>query len=199
MSKRKKLCIESDEESDEESDSQKDEIKIIMNREWCMPSKDTFAMKPIRDLLTRYIQKDMIVVDPFARNSKWGTITNDINEETEAKYHLDALEFLDKMIKKDVLADVVLLDPPYSNRQISECYKAIGRKVTMQDTQNASFMKEVKDRVGKIVKNNGMVICFAWNTSGMGIKRGFKLKEILLVAHGGAHNDSLVTVELKQV
>jgi hypothetical protein len=31
----------------------------------------------------------------------------------------------------------------------------------------------------------------------MGIKRNFKLIEVLIVAHGGAHNDTIVTVERK--
>lgn len=31
----------------------------------------------------------------------------------------------------------------------------------------------------------------------MGIKRDFELLEVLLVAHGAAHNDTIVTVERK--
>jgi hypothetical protein len=32
---------------------------------------------------------------------------------------------------------------------------------------------------------------------GMGKNRGFKIKRILLVPHGGAKNDTIVTVEVK--
>lgn len=31
----------------------------------------------------------------------------------------------------------------------------------------------------------------------MGLKRGFEIVEILLVAHGSNHNDTIVTVEKK--
>ena len=31
--------------------------------------------------------------------------------------------------------------------------------------------------------------------NGMGIKRGYILREVLLVAHGGNHNDTICTVE----
>ena len=32
----------------------------------------------------------------------------------------------------------------------------------------------------------------------MEIKRGYELEEILLIAHGGIHNDTIVTVERKR-
>ena len=41
----------------------------------------------------------------------------------------------------------------------------------------------------------GFCISFGWNSNGMGKNRGFEIVEILLVAHGGHHNDTIVTVE----
>ena len=78
-----------------------------------MPNPETFKIHPIANLLERYIEKDMIVVDPFARNSKWGTITNDLNKQTNAQYHMEAVLFLDKLIEEKIEVDVVLFDPPY--------------------------------------------------------------------------------------
>lgn len=43
----------------------------------------------------------------------------------------------------------------------------------------------------------GYAITFAWNSNGIGKKYGFELQEILLVAHGSQHNDTIVTVEKK--
>ena len=37
--------------------------------------------------------------------------------------------FLDLMIDQGVRAEVVLFDPPYSPRQIMECYQGIGRNI----------------------------------------------------------------------
>ena len=38
---------------------------------------------------------------------------------------------------------------------------------------------------------------FGWNSSGFGNTRGYVVEEILLVAHGGAHNDTICVVERK--
>ena len=38
---------------------------------------------------------------------------------------------------------------------------------------------------------------YKWTSMGLGKNRGFKLKEILLVPHGGSKNDTIVTVEQK--
>lgn len=65
----------------------------------------------------------MVIVDPFARNSDIGTITNDLDPETKAMYHKDATDFLCHL--DDNIADIVLYDPPYSARQVSESYKSL--------------------------------------------------------------------------
>jgi hypothetical protein len=164
------------------------------NREWAMPSADTFSIKPISEFVKRYTQNG-VSVDPFARNGTLATITNDINPNTSAQYHMDAIEFLDMLATGDTLADVVILDMPYSPRQISECYQELGRKVTMADTQSGNLYRRVRDAVMPILKPDGVVLSFGWNTVGMGKKRGFEIVEILLCCHGGAHNDTICMAE----
>ena len=66
----------------------------------------------------------------------------------------------------------------------------------MQDTQS-SFYGDRKNEVARIVKSGGYVISFGWNSGGIGKKNSFEIVEILLVPHGGAHNDTIVTVERK--
>ena len=51
----------------------------------------------------------------------------------------------------------------------------------------------------RIVKPNGKVICFGWNSNGVGKTRGFDMEKILLIAHGSRRNDTIVTVETKLV
>lgn len=46
-------------------------------------------------------------------------------------------------------------------------------------------------------QTGGVCISFGWNSMGIGKKNGFEIIEILLVAHGGMHNDTIVTVETK--
>lgn len=41
------------------------------------------------------------------------------------------------------------------------------------------------------------VITFGWNSGGIGKTNGFEIEQILLVPHGGWHNDTICTVERK--
>lgn len=167
---------------------------MIINRIWAMPNSKTFTIKPIKELLNRYITDGMVVVDPFANESKFGTITNDLNPKFDTNYHLDALDFLKQI--NDNCADIVLYDPPYSPRQIKECYDGIGITVTADDTK-ASWRAKHLDEIKRVLKPNGICISFGWNTNGVGKKRGFEIIEILIVPHGGSKNDTLCTVERK--
>jgi len=137
------------------------------------------------------------VADPFARNYEGAYYTNDLNPNTSAHNHMDAEEFLHMLRRRDVVLDGALFDPPYSPRQISECYQNIGREVTGKDTQNARLYKRVRDAMDAIIKPGGVVLSFGWNSAGMGKTRGYEIEEILLVAHGGAHNDTICVAERK--
>lgn len=167
---------------------------MIINREWCMANKNTFSIKPIKELLEKHIYYPQTIVDPFANNSKVATITNDLSLDYDTDYHLDALDFLKMFDDKSI--DIILYDPPYSLRQVVECYKGVGYKVTKEDTQSSWRAKHL-DEITRILKPNGKAFCFGWNSAGVGITRGFELIEILLVAHGGSHNDTICTVERK--
>ena len=165
---------------------------LVINRVWAMPNKNTFSIKPIAELIARHLAGKSI--DPFANSNKLATITNDLNTEFDTDYHLDALAFL--KLFNDESIDTVLFDPPYSPRQISECYKAFDMAVNMQTTQ-ASFWGNMKKEITRVVRRNGKVITCCWNSGGIGKTAGFKQLEILLVPHGGWHNDTIVTVEQK--
>lgn len=43
----------------------------------------------------------------------------------------------------------------------------------------------------------GKCISLGWNSGGVGEKNGFSITRILLVPHGSHHNDTIVTVEVK--
>src|SRR6185295_15030102 len=73
------------------------------SREFAMPSANTFTVAPIRAFVMRHLKG--ISIDPFARNSRLATHTNDLNPKTAALYHLDALAFLALMKLQGVQAD----------------------------------------------------------------------------------------------
>lgn len=108
---------------------------MIINRVWSMPNSNTFSIKPIGELINKYISMLPIahtIVDPFANSNKFGTITNDLDPQYDTDYHMDATDFLSML---DDVADMVLWDPPFSPRQVSECYKKLGQTVNMETTQ----------------------------------------------------------------
>ena len=164
-----------------------------INRIWAMPNKKTFTIKPVKELIEKYYDENEIWLNPFSNESKYG-ITNDIDTQYKTDYNLDALDFLKKF--KDNSIDGVLFDPPFSPRQVSECYKKLNLTVNMQTTQ-ASFWGNLKQEINRVVKKDGIVISFGWNSGGIGKTNGFEIQEILLVPHGGWHNDTICTVEKK--
>jgi hypothetical protein len=169
-----------------------------MSREWAMPSADTLSIPPIADFVSRWLKGAPVVVDPFARDSLVGTLRNDLNPDTAAQYHEDAIAFLDRMIADGVRADAAIFDPPYSPRQIVECYKHVGRELKgMEDTQHPRLTTACRNRIEQLLRPGGVVLSFGWNSCGMGAKRGFALREIVIVAHGGSHNDTICVAEVK--
>lgn len=168
-----------------------------IKRTWSMPNKNTFDIKPIKELILKYKEKlpdGATIVDPFANKNKIANLTNDLDPQYDTDYHMDATDFL--KILDDNSADMVLYDAPYSPRQVSECYKKLNQTVNMETTQ-ASYWSKQKEQIGRIVKKDGYVITCSWNSGGIGKKYGFEIIEILLVPHGGWHNDTIVVVEKK--
>lgn len=168
-------------------------IYIDIQRQWAMPSKNTFDIKPIKELIQSELTNGTWI-DPFANQNKLAAITNDLNPDFDTDYHMDALDFLKTFQNESV--DGVLYDPPYSPRQVTECYQGVGMNVTSETTR-ASFCGNQKKEISRIVKPGGKVITFGWNSGGIGRKYGFEITRILLVPHGGWHNDTICTVEIK--
>ena len=169
--------------------------KTRIERIWAMPNSLTFTIKPIKELIERYIYEGAVIIDPWANNSKIGTIRNDLNPEMDTHYHLDALEFL--KLQTDNSADVVLYDPPYSISQATEMYKSYGKDKLELHVSNMGYWANCKNEVARILKPNGICIICGWSSNGIAINRGFEMIEILLVPHGGSKNDTIVTVERK--
>ena len=147
---------------------------IVMERVWAMPNKNTFEIKPIKALIEEELT-DGLWIDPFANRNKLATVTNDLNTEYDTDYHMDALDFM-KMFE-DNSVEGVLYDPPYSPRQVSECYNNVGYNVTW-DTTKASFWGNHKREISRLVKLGGKVITFGWNSGGIGNKYGFEIEDV---------------------
>ena len=166
-----------------------------ISRSWSMPNKSTFKIKPIKQLLEKYVG-DEIWVDPFAGWNSPAKIKNDINPKRQTEYCMDALEFLKGIPNNSV--DGVLYDPPYSMRQAKECYEGFGVELLKIRPTQMNYWSECKNEIQRILKKDGVSISFGWNSQGIGKNRGFEIIEIMLIPHGGSRNDTIVTVEKKK-
>lgn len=155
-----------------------------------MPSKWTFSISPVKELLKQYnVGKHW--ADPFAGYYSPAEFTNDI-EWRGNMFALDGLVFLKKL--PSAHCSGVLFDPPYSVEQCLRLYTpkhggTAGR---------AEYWGKCKDEIKRIIKPGGICISFSWDSVGIGKKRGFKIIEILLICHGACHNDTIVTVDQKE-
>ena len=149
------------------------------NRVWAMPNKQTFQIPPIKQLIERETRDCKIILDLFPY-----------------PFERDALEVAKEKSNESI--DCVLFDPPYSFHQLNISYNNEGEKIT--DT----YRRDLKKEVCRIIKPGGIVISFGWNSNGISVDykpgSGLVVMEkirILLIAHGGGHNDTIVTVERK--
>lgn len=168
---------------------------FVVNLEyaWSMPNHMTFKMKPIDSFIRSGLEPGLIL-DPFAnRPSDYGAITNDLNPNADVDFHMDALAFLRQYADDSV--DSVLFDPPYSLRQVKECYDSIGHSLTQRESQR--FFSDLRDEIARVVRPGGVVFSFGWSSVGIGKTRGFVKESLLVVSHGGIHNDTLCLIERK--
>ena len=165
-----------------------------IDRIWAMPNMWTFTIKPIKELLKEEVT-DGLWCDPFAGKNSPAQVTNDINPERETTHHMDALAFVKSF--PDSHFDGVLFDPPYSITQAKQCYEGHGMELLDTKPTSIKYWGDIKTEIARVTKEGGKVICFGWTTMGIGKGRGFEMKRILIVPHGGSKNDTLVTVETK--
>jgi len=151
-------------------------------------NKYTFKSKPIRSWVESHC-KNKMVLNLFAGLTEIDgcslEVRNDIDTTMNAEHHLDALDFVKEWNGK--LFNSIVLDPPYSYRKSMEMYN--GHK--------ASRFNQLKDQLLGILTTNGEVITFGYQSVSMGVVRGFKQKELLIMSHGGAIHDTLAILEKK--
>jgi hypothetical protein len=150
-----------------------------IDRVFAMANKWTFTILPIADLISDEVKISAAELwcDPFAGMTSPAQITNDLNPETPATSHTDALTFLRRLPGESY--DGVLYDPPYSFRQAQECYESHGKK--RFDYSSMRYWSQCKIEVARIIRPGGKAFCFGWNSMGIGKTRGFTMTRLLMV------------------
>ena len=99
----------------------------------------------------------------------------------------DAVIELDLLVTNGLKYDVIVLDPPFTMLQAHRTYK----------NNKLVEMTHIKNICVNLIENEGTIITFGFNSTGMSKSRGFKKEELHIFNHGGYHNDTLMLVESK--
>jgi hypothetical protein len=166
---------------------------MVITRSFARASHATFTIPPIRDFVLRHIGDGIGWADPFAGDFLIPEFTNDHNPKAKAQQHQEAEEWVKTL--RSVLNGAVF-DPPYSYRQVTEHYQKLGKRATALDT-SYNFYARVMNPLAARIRLGGKALSFGWNSNGFGKIRGFEIEEILLVAHGLHHNDTICVQERK--
>ena len=149
-------------------------MTVNFERYWAMPSHKTFTIAPFKKLIDKELGTNYI--DPFPYPFKQ-----------------DAIKYL-KTISSNS-ENFLVFDPPYSSYQLKTKYENAG--LSLNNKYDASYWSNCKKEISRIIKKEGKVISFGWNSNGIGKKYGFKIIKIVLVAHGSIQNDTIATVDVK--
>ena len=166
-------------------------VIFAINKNKYIKGEKGFSLKNFRN-------QKIKILDPFARNHRQKgciTVSNDLDPQFNTTYNLEAHEFAKLDLGNDF--DLILFDPPYSLRQLKDCYNGIGKELELWQTHN--MWGKCKDDLVSKLKIGGYVISFGWNTQGFGKNRGFEKREINNFQSAGAEDryNLLVTVEQK--
>lgn len=163
-------------------------FKVVQGKQ----TKDTLSCPAILRFVQRYTRDrslcDGLIIDPFARNCLIGVpYTNDINPNTEANHHMDALDFL--ALEWGHKFRIGILDPPFSQRQNKEAYGENNLYTV------PGKMKKIEIALGNKIELGGHIIKFGYNSNYS--HRGYELVDGILVQYGGSINDTIVSVHEK--
>jgi hypothetical protein len=167
---------------------------MTIERIFEMPRVWTFAMPKVRKWVEERLEGDVLnlfggvtrLTHPHSQADGAGPDIdyNDINPDVPADLRLDACN-PDLWASMGASYDTVIFDPPFSVHQAVVSYG-------MKKKQKVTI---ARDTVDYVLRPGGRVISLGFNSTGMGANRGFVKESILLINHGGSHNDTIVVCE----
>lgn len=151
------------------------------------PKRYTFQQPKLKEWIEKYCKGNVLNLFAGIVKLNVNEIRVDIDKNVSADYCMDAYDFVNMAIEKDMKFDTIVLDPPYNLRKSREKYG--GRYI-------GSFTK-IKEKLPLILSEKGIVITLGYDSVGMARCRGFEKIAICLICHNGDHNDTICLVERK--
>lgn len=144
------------------------------------------GMKSLYQQMFKLSGHDMMICDPFARNCRIaGEYTNDIDPDTAATHHLDALDFM--CSQQSGFFDGVIFDPPFSPHQ-AERYEVGHQNIYT----TPGYVKQIMQEIERVLKPGGYMLKFGFNSTRH--SPNFDLVKMWVVNIGGNHNDTIMTL-----
>lgn len=129
-----------------------------------------------------------VLVDPFARDCELASPnTNDLNPDTNALNNMCAGDYL-QSLEAD-FADLVIFDPPFSERMANDHYDGFG--VNLYSSDSKLMTKCLKD-CGRIIKPGGYLLKFGFNINQP--YKCFELDRLWMIEKVGHKTTTMVTL-----
>lgn len=145
----------------------------------------TFEYQPAREFVKEWLQGR--VLNACAGRTKLHyageIVRNDLDPEIDADHHLDVCELADHFPPQSF--DTVVFDPPFDDLQAADKY----------DSLRADSVLEAFAQFEELVRPNGRVITFGWNSWGMRSHEVFDREETVLFQRGAVKRDVIAAVD----
>lgn len=131
---------------------------------------------------------DRVLVDPFARDCELAyPYTNDLNPNTKANFNMCAFEFLDSLERN--FADLIIFDPPFSERMANDHYEGYGVNLYVSDN---ALMTSCLNECANVLKPNGLLLKFGHNINRP--SKHFELVELWMLEKNGHKTTTMITL-----
>lgn len=185
-------------------------LEVIKTKVDTEPFNNEHVMKIYEKYLTKVMKKidedrgtgarsEAMVIDVFARNQNFATITNDMDPQFKTTYNMEANECLELLHREygDESVDIIVFDPPYSSKMLKQHYGGIGADLEQWHCQTPWV--RAKKAAAKLLKVGGYFIHLGWHTKGLGTQRGFDIIDGAIFSNvgTGSTNDIIMIVEQK--
>lgn len=147
------------------------------------PKRYTFEQPKLKQIIEGYCKGKVLNLFAGMVRLNVDEIRVDIDDTTKPDFLTDSYDFVCNWHGSKFMT--VILDPPYNVRKAREKY----------DGRYIGKFRKIKQIIPKILSPGGIIITLGYDSVGMSRSHGFEKTAIILVCHGGDHNDTICVIE----
>jgi len=158
------------------------------NVTYTIPSRYMFTDGRVMKILKQEMTNS-VWLDPMAGYNSPAQVCNDLDPNTPAQYHEDALLFLKR--QPDEYYDGVIFDPPYTPKQSREYYAE-----RIPPKSFYKYLIDCKREIARIIKPGGKYIQFWYTVMGLW---GYKTTRVVLICQLAPGRPDIICVVQRKV